>query len=108
MDWLLLVMKSQFGRFCNLRKSTISNYIFKSLNLDNNTKLKYIELTGSIHILDLEKLDLSNLTDLEELYAYRLGGGGNEYPLQSLDISTNNKLKKLKVGNPKMEMEYIK
>ena len=86
--------------FCNLESLTISNYIFKSLNLDNNTKLKYIELTGSIQAYWIENLDLSNLTDLEELYAYRLGGGGNEYPLQSLDISTNNKLKQLKVGNP--------
>ena len=32
------------SNFCNLESLTISNYIFKSLNLDNNTKLKYIEL----------------------------------------------------------------
>ena len=88
------------SNFCNLESLTISNYIFKSLNLDNNTKLKYIELTGSIQAYWIQNIDLSNLTDLEELYAYRLGGGGNEYPLQSLDISNNNKLKQLKVGNP--------
>lgn len=87
------------SNFCNLESLTISNYIFKSLNLDNNTKLKYIELTGSIQAYWIQNIDLSNLTDLEELYAYRLGGGGNEYPLQSLDISKNNKLKQLKVGN---------
>ena len=86
--------------FCNLESLTIVNYFFKSLNLDNNTKLKYIELNGSVGAYWIQNIDLSNLTDLEELYAYRLGGGGNEYPLQSLDISNNNKLKQLKVGNP--------
>ena len=86
------------SNFCNLEILKIWNYMFKNLNLDNNTKLKHIEFGGSFDAYWIINLDLSNLSDLEVLAAERLGGGNNEYPLQSLDISSNDKLKTLRLG----------
>ncbi|MBT7624240.1 MAG: hypothetical protein HN595_06880 [Flavobacteriaceae bacterium] len=86
------------SNFCNLEILKIWNYQFKNLNLDNNTKLKHIEFNGSSEAYWIINLDLSNLSDLEVLAAPRLGGGNNEYPLQSLDISSNDKLKTLSLG----------
>jgi uncharacterized repeat protein (TIGR02543 family) len=86
------------NNFCNLEILKIWNYMFKNLNLDNNTKLKHIEFNGSSEAYWIINLDLSNLSDLEVLAAPRLGGGNNEYPLQSLDISSNDKLKTLRLG----------
>ena len=86
------------SNFCNLEILKIWNYMFKNLNLDNNTKLKHIEFNGSSEAYWIINLDLSNLSDLEVLAAPRLGGGNNEYPLQSLDISSNDKLKTLRLG----------
>jgi len=86
------------SNFCNLEVLKIWNYQFKNLNLDNNTKLKHIEFGGSSYAYWIINLDLSNLLDLEVLVANRLGGGNNEYPLQSLDISSNDKLKTLSLG----------
>lgn len=86
------------SNFCNLEILKIWNYQFKNLNLNNNTKLKHIEFGGSSYAYWIINLDLSNLSDLEVLVAERLGGGNNEYPLQSLDITNNNNLKTLRLG----------
>ncbi|MBR5101991.1 MAG: hypothetical protein IK092_02600, partial [Muribaculaceae bacterium] len=73
----------------DLEEIWISNDNIKSLNLDNNTKLKTVKVYDNDQ---LPALDVTMLSDLENLDAARC-------KLSELDLSLNTKLRTLDVSN---------